>query len=97
MAARDGEAVPEFSDTDPRALEVFLSLQRRMTPGEKVAAVFQLSNMVLRLAEAGVRKLYPNAGEAEVLMRVAARHLDRDLVIRAYGWDPEDDRSRERF
>ena len=37
------------------------------------------------------------ASEREVLMRLAARHLDRDTMIRAYGWDPKrDDPPRER-
>ena len=40
--------------------------------------------------EMGVRRLYPNASDHQVLLRVAARHLPRDLMIRAYGWDPED-------
>jgi hypothetical protein len=81
----------EFGDTDPRALEVFLSLQREMSVSQKIATVFELSGMLLQLSEAGVRRSYPNAGEREVLLRVAARHLDRETMIRAYGWDPEGD------
>ncbi len=34
--------------------------------------------------------MHPQAGEREVLVRLAARHLDRELVIRAYGWYPDD-------
>lgn len=79
----------EFADTDPRALEVFLSLQRRMPAGQKIATVFELTNMVLKLSEAGVRWAYPHADDREVFLRVAARHLDRETMIRAYGWDPE--------
>jgi len=30
-----------YSDTDPKALKVFIELQRRMSPGEKIAAVFE--------------------------------------------------------
>jgi hypothetical protein len=29
------------------------------------------------------------AGEREVFLRVAARRLDRETMIKAYGWDPE--------
>jgi hypothetical protein len=32
--------------------------------------------------------MYPQASEREVFLRVAARRLDRDSMIRAYGWDP---------
>ena len=79
----------EFADTDPRALEVFLSLHHRMPAGQKIATVFELTNMVLKLSEAGVRRAYPHADDREVFLRVAARHLDRETMIRAYGWDPE--------
>ena len=84
------EFEPDYADTDPRALEVMYDLQRKMPPGEKLAWVFQLSGMVLSLAEAGVRAMYPQAPEGEILVRLAARHLDRELVIRAYGWYPDD-------
>ncbi len=79
-----------FSDTDPRSLEVLLALQRRMPPEQKVALVFELSDMLLRLSEQRVRELHPGASETEVFLRMASRHLDRDTMIRAYGWDPAD-------
>lgn len=81
----------EFTDTDPRAMEVWLDLQRRMSAGEKVAVVLSSAQFVLQLYEMGVRRLYPEASDHEVLLRVAARHLPRELMIRAYGWDPEHD------
>ena len=82
---------PEFTDTDPCAMEVWLDLLRRMTAGEKMAATLSASQFVLQMYEMGVRRLHPDADDQEVLKRVAARHLPRDLVIRAYGWDPEAD------
>ncbi len=81
----------EFADTDPRAMEVWLELLRRMTPGEKIAASLNAAQFVLQMYEMGVRRLYPDADDSEVLRRVAARHLPRELVIRAYGWDPATD------
>lgn len=81
----------EFSDTDPRAMEVWLDLQRRMPAGEKLAVVLNGAQFVLQLYEMGVRRLHPDASDREVLLRVAARHLPRELMIRAYGWDPDND------
>jgi len=72
-------------------MAVWLDLQRRLTPGEKLDVVLRASEFVLQTYEAGVRLQYPKAGEREILLRVAARHLSRDLMIRAYGWDPEQD------
>jgi hypothetical protein len=77
-----------LSDTDPRAAEVLLALHRRMTPSDKVRAVFDLTDMALRLAEAGVRQLYPAASDREVFLRAAARRLGAETVARMYGWDP---------
>ena len=72
-------------------MEVWIDLQRRMPAGEKIAAVLSASHLVLRMYEAGVRLQYPEASEREIFLRTAARHLSRDLMIRAYGWDPQVD------
>jgi hypothetical protein len=77
-----------YSDTDPRAMEVWLDLLRRMPPGKKIESVFALSRMAIQFSEAGVRMDYPEADEREVFFRTAARRLSPDLMIRAYGWDP---------
>ncbi len=83
------ELEPDYSDTDPRVLEVMYDLQRKMPPGEKATLALQMSAMLLRLAEAGVRSDYPEADEDEVLLRVAARHLDPETVTRVYGRCPD--------
>jgi hypothetical protein len=78
----------EFADTDPRAMEVWLELLRRKTPGERIATAFDLTDFALRMAESGVRVHHPEASEREVFLRAAALRLPRDLMIRAYGWIP---------
>lgn len=78
-----------YEDTDPEALEVFLQLHRRMTPAQRVARVFELTEFQESLQRASVRAMYPQAGEREVFLRVAARRLDRDTMIQVYGWDPD--------
>lgn len=77
-----------YSDTDPKALEVFLGLQRAMSAAAKLDLTLELSEIVMRLSEAGVRSQYPDADDREVFLRTAARRLDRDTMIRVYGWDP---------
>lgn len=78
----------EYTDTDPRTMDVWLEILRRKTPGEKLSAVLGASQFVLQAYEMGVRGMHPSATEEEVRWRVAARHLPRELVMRAYGWDP---------
>jgi hypothetical protein len=79
-----------YSDTDPKALEVFLDLQRKMTPGEKIAGVFQMNELLWRMAEAHERRLHSQADDREIFLRLAARHLDKDTMLRVYGWCPHD-------
>jgi hypothetical protein len=79
----------EFTDTDARAMEVWLGVLRGKTPGERIAIAFDLTDFALRMAESGVRANYPGASEREIFLRAAALRLPPDLMIRAYDWDPE--------
>jgi hypothetical protein len=78
-----------YADTDPRALEALIRLQREMPPARKAEAAIEMSVMLMRLAEDDVRRLDPGLDDREVFLRAAARRLDRDTMIRVYGWDPE--------
>jgi len=44
---------------------------------------------MIQLAEAGVRLRYPIISEREAFLRAAALRIPRDLMIKAYGWDPD--------
>lgn len=79
----------DFTDTDPRVMEVWLEMLRAKTPGERIRMAFELSDFAVKAAESGVRARYPDASEREIFLRSAALRLPRDLMIRAYGWDPE--------
>jgi hypothetical protein len=81
----------EYTDTDPRVMQKWIEIQREMPVGKKLAAVLGASQFLLQMYEMGVREMYPNASDREILLRVAARHLPRQLMIQAYGWDPEGD------
>jgi len=82
-----GSHPAEFSDTDPRAMEVWLGVLRGKTIGERILMAFELSDFAIRFAESGVRARYPEASEREIFLRAAALRLPRELMIRAYGWD----------
>ena len=78
-----------LDDTDPESRKLYIQLLREMTPAQKLARIFDLCEFQQRLQYASVRSLYPQASEEEVFLRVAARRLDRDTMIRVYGWDPD--------
>ena len=85
MAARYGW----MSDTGPEAFEAWIRLQRKMTPAEKLAQVFEMAAMLARACEGRIRREYPLAGEREVFLRGAALRLGRETVSRVYGWNPD--------
>lgn len=72
-------------------MEVWLDLLRQKTPGQRVSATLGLTDLTFKMAEAGVRALYPDASCRDVFLRAAARRLSRELMLRCYGWDPESD------
>jgi hypothetical protein len=78
------------ADTASEAMERWVDLLRKMTPGQKIATVFELTRFSREMAAAGVRSRYPAADEREVFLRVAAQALSRDEMIRAYQWDPQE-------
>lgn len=79
-----------YSDTDPKALEVFFELQRRMSASDKINAVFQMNELLWQMTESRERQLHPDAGDREIFLRLAAHHLDRETMLRVYGWYPPD-------
>jgi len=72
-------------DTSPEAWRVFLELQRRMTPSEKLRRVMELSDMVRAFAKAGMRGRYPKADDRELFLRMARQNLGRELFRKVYG------------
>jgi hypothetical protein len=73
------------SDTTPEAWQVFLDLQRRMPPAEKLRRALELSDGLRRAAEAGLRERYPKAGDREIFLRLAHLTLGQELFEKAYG------------
>jgi hypothetical protein len=80
---------PLSSDTAPAAHEVMIGLWRDMTPARKMRILLESNRMCDELALAGIRRQYPAATEHQQRMRLAARRIDRELMIKAFGWDPE--------
>ena len=73
------------ADTTPEAWELYLELQRRMTPEERLRRAFEWSNLVRAFTEAGLRQAYPQASDREIFLRRARLQLGPDLFRRAYG------------
>ena len=67
-----------------------IDLLRDLPVWRKAEILSSLCRGVQELALAGIRSRYPNADERELFLRLAARRLDRETMVRVYGWDPEE-------
>jgi hypothetical protein len=88
------ETVPDgyrtqSEDTSISAELFLLDAWRKWTPQERLQRAWDASAFARGVAEGAIRQLHPEASEREILLRVASRRIDRDLMVRAFGWDPE--------
>lgn len=77
-----------IEDTDMNAHRVVIELARRAPIWKKFAQVAATTATCRAFAKAGIRRRYPNVTEDEMRRRLAALVLDRETVIKVYGWDP---------
>jgi hypothetical protein len=77
------------SDATPDAERAMIERWRHATVEEKLAEMVSLGLKQKELAMAELRRRYPSASERENQLRFASRTIDRETMIRAFGWDPE--------
>jgi hypothetical protein len=78
-----------FEDTDEKAERVLIEINRSMPDWKKCQQIFSLIETGRQLALAGLRLRYPSADKEELKKRYAALVLDKETVIKVYGWDPD--------
>jgi len=81
----------QIQDTGPEARRVLIELARQTPIWKKFAQVAATTETCRAFAKAGIRRRYPNAGDDEIKRRLAAVTLDRETVIKVYGWDPKNE------
>ena len=79
----------QSADTSREIEEILFAAYRRMSSSEKLARIGALGQLVETVALAGLREQYPDADERELRLRLAGRQVPRELMISAFGWDPE--------
>jgi hypothetical protein len=81
---------PLFPDMPPKSEEILLERYRRMSPQEKIQIIQDLNQTLLDKAIVEIQTRYdPNLSEREAQLRLASLWLDRETMIKAYGWHPE--------
>ncbi|MDD5308615.1 MAG: hypothetical protein PHU25_14955 [Deltaproteobacteria bacterium] len=79
------------ADTARSAEAFIVEGYRRMSAAEKLRRVADLNEAILGLAAARIRSQYgPNIEERELRLRLASLWLDRETMMRVFGWDPEE-------
>lgn len=76
-------------DTDPAVEAALFERYRAMTAVEKLQHIGELGRMAEQLALAGLQLRYPDATPSENRLRLLSRRVDRETMIRLYGWDPD--------
>jgi hypothetical protein len=77
-------------DTAPELLASYAERLRAIGPAGRLAIAAGLTSGVRSLAEAGIRRRHPGAGEDEVRCRLAALLYGRDVAARLFGFVPDD-------
>lgn len=79
---------PLSPDTTVEAQRKHYELMRRLTPSQRLAMAFALTDAGRKLILADLKHRFPQADEAEIRRRFIARVLPCADVIRVYGFDP---------
>jgi hypothetical protein len=82
---------PLSSDTTLAAQQMHFELMRRLPAWRRLELAFELTQATRDLTLSNIRHRFPGATEEQVRRRFIARVLPRADVIRAYGFDPENE------
>jgi hypothetical protein len=85
---KESRYVPQPADTREEVERRMFERYRQMTPAQKVQMMSVINAAVDAFELAGLRRKYPDDTERELRLRLAARRYGRELVIKAFGWDP---------
>jgi hypothetical protein len=77
------------NDTSLNAQEILFNGYRAMSVQKKLRCVSELTKAVQEMALARIKKQYGDMPEREQKLRLASLWLDRDTMVKVFGWDPE--------
>lgn len=74
-----------LSDTSPQASEAYFRRLAEMTPAERLGVGVALWAVGDSLQRAAMRRMYPEADDAEIVFRIAVTRFGAELARKAYG------------
>jgi hypothetical protein len=82
---------PLSPDTTVEAQRMHYELMSRLPPERRLELALELTDNLRQFVIEDIKSKYPDADEATIKRRFAARVLKREEVIRVYGFDPLDE------
>ena len=79
----------QSSDTPPEVERIIIEGYRKMPAAEKLRIMQDLIRTANLLALGEIRRRHPNADRRELLLRLASRRIEPELMRKAFGWDPD--------
>jgi uncharacterized protein YaeQ len=79
----------QSADTSREAEERQIAHWRALPDPEKARVLSEMTQAAQQLARAGVIARHPEANDEEVRIRLLALRLDREVMLKFFGWDPE--------
>ncbi|MGH9832075.1 MAG: hypothetical protein ACREBD_00885 [Blastocatellia bacterium] len=74
-------------DTPPEIEEIMIEGYRKMSAAKKLQIMQDLIRAAYWLALGDIRRKHPNAGTRELMLRLASRRIEPELLRNAFGWD----------
>ena len=76
-------------DTSPEARRIQLARWAESSPARKFEMIESLCRDVRALALVGARLRFPHSTQRDQMLRVGALTIEPELMVEAFGWDPE--------
>jgi hypothetical protein len=76
-------------DTSPEVERIMIEGYRKMSAARKLQIMQDLINAACLLALGDIKRTHPKADQREIMLRLASRRIEPELIRKAFGWDPE--------
>jgi hypothetical protein len=77
------------SDTSPEIEKIIIEGYRKMSAARKLQIMQDLINTACLLALGDIKRRRPEADQREMMLRLASRRIEPELMRQAFGWDPD--------
>jgi hypothetical protein len=77
------------NDTSPEIERIMIKGYRRMSAARKLQIMQDLINAACLLALGDIKRKHLESDQREMMLRLASRRIEPELMRKAFGWDPE--------